>query len=144
MTVWCRRLMSASLILFCYIWTEYTILESDKNKQENIRYKRVESYALSQQVTTRLQGTDSTVRQRQKRNTSNKRIHKRSTGLEKSVRKILEGLNMFDCANLALMSDVNQDIIDVWFAWKIPNLWNNISASLLYEAGLHHCCTSHM
>ena len=37
-----------------------------------------------------------------------KRIHKRSTALERSV-KIIDGLNMFDGANLALISEVDQD-----------------------------------
>ena len=38
-----------------------------------------------------------------------KRIHKRSTALERSVRKLLEGLNIFDGTNLTLISDVDQD-----------------------------------
>ena len=33
---------------------------------------------------------------------------------------LLEGLSRFHCANLALSSDVDQDI-DVWFAWKTSN-----------------------
>ena len=33
---------------------------------------------------------------------------------------LLEGLNRFHCANLTLSSDV-----DVWFAWKTPNLAMN-------------------
>ena len=36
-------------------------------------------------------------------------IHKRSTTLEGSVKKILDGLNMFDGTNLTHISDVNQD-----------------------------------
>ena len=38
-----------------------------------------------------------------------KMIHKRSTALERSVRKLLEGLNMFDGTHLTLISDVDQD-----------------------------------
>ena len=38
-----------------------------------------------------------------------KRIHKRSTALERSVSKLLEGLNIFDGTNLTLISDVDQD-----------------------------------
>ena len=34
---------------------------------------------------------------------------KRSTALEWSVRKLLDGLNMFDSTNLTLISDVNQE-----------------------------------
>ena len=48
-------------------------------------------------------------------------LHKRSTALERSVKKILEGLNRFHGANLTFNSDVDQDI-DIWFAWKTPNL----------------------
>ena len=36
-------------------------------------------------------------------------IHNRSTALERSVRKLLDGLNMFDGINLILISDVDQD-----------------------------------
>ena len=71
---------------------------------ENITHKRAKRSALSQQVTTRLQGTD----KHETRVT--KRIHKRSNALERSVRKLLEGLNMFDGTNLTLISDVDQDI----------------------------------
>ena len=38
-----------------------------------------------------------------------KRIHKRNTALERSVSKILVGINMFDDTNLTLGSDVYQD-----------------------------------
>ena len=49
-------------------------------------------------------------------------ILKRSTALEWSVKNILlEGLNQFHSANLALSSDLDQDT-DVWFACKISNL----------------------
>ena len=37
-----------------------------------------------------------------------KTIHKRSTALAQSVRKLLEGLNMFDGTNINLSSDVDQ------------------------------------
>ena len=36
-------------------------------------------------------------------------IHKRSNALEQPVKYLLEGLNMFDGANLTLISDVGQD-----------------------------------
>ena len=36
-----------------------------------------------------------------------KTIHKRSTAFEGSVRKLLEGFNMFDGTNLTLISDVD-------------------------------------
>ena len=38
-----------------------------------------------------------------------RRVRKRSTVLEQSVRTLLVGLNMFDGTNLNLISDVNQD-----------------------------------
>ena len=38
-----------------------------------------------------------------------KMIHKRSIPLERSVRKLLEGLNIFDGTNLTLIFDVDQD-----------------------------------
>ena len=41
-------------------------------------------------------------------NTSNKMIHKISTTLERSVRKLLEGLNIFGGTNLTPISDVDQ------------------------------------
>ena len=41
--------------------TQDTIWENDKNTQEIITYNTAKRLALSQQVTTRLQGTDKTV-----------------------------------------------------------------------------------
>ena len=38
-----------------------------------------------------------------------KRIHKRSTALGRSLKKLLEGLNMFNGTNLTLNFDVDQD-----------------------------------
>ena len=60
--------------------------ESDKT-QENITHRRGKRSSLSHQVTTKLLDTGSTICQRQTK------IHKRSTALERSVRKALEGLN---------------------------------------------------
>ena len=62
--------------------------ESDKI-QENITHRRGKRSSLTYQVTTKLQDTGSTRCQRQTH------IHKRSTALERSVRKELEGLNSF-------------------------------------------------
>ena len=76
--------------------------------QANIIHKRAKWSALSQQVITRLQGTDKTVQQRLAQIT--KRIRERSTALEWLVKKILKGLNMFNGTNLTLNSDVDQDI----------------------------------
>ena len=53
-----------------------------------------------------VQGTDKTVWHETQ---ITKRIHKRSTAMERSVRKLLEILNMFDSTNLTLISDVDQD-----------------------------------
>ena len=78
--------------------------------QESITNKIAKRSALSQQLTTRLQGTDMTVWQRQTRNTNHKRIRKLSaTFVVRSVKKLLEGLNMFDGTNLTFISDVDQD-----------------------------------
>ena len=57
-------------------------MESNKT-QENITYKKAKTPALFQQVSSRLQETVMTVWQRQITN----KIHKRSTALERSVRK---------------------------------------------------------
>ena len=38
-----------------------------------------------------------------------KRIHKRSTALERSIKKILEDLNMFDRTNRSLIINMDQD-----------------------------------
>ena len=73
--------------------------------QENSTYKRAKRSNLSQQVPTRLQETDKTLWQRQ----ITKKVYKRSTNLERSVRKLLEGLNMFHGTNLTINSDVDQD-----------------------------------
>ena len=43
-----------------------------------------------------------------KHETQIKMIHKRGIALERPVRKLLEGLNMFDVTNLTLISDVDQ------------------------------------
>ena len=84
--------------------TRDTIWESVKNtrKQE------------SQQVSPLLAGDHKVVRNRQDSVTDKhetqitKRIHKRSSALEQSVRKILEGLNMFEYQP-TLISDLDQD-----------------------------------
>ena len=85
-------------------WTR-TPYEKVTKTQENITYKRAKRSAVSQQVTAMLQETDSIA----KTNTKHKKIHKRSTALERSVRKLLESLNMFHGTNLTLNSDVDQD-----------------------------------
>ena len=64
-------------------------------------------------MTTRLQGKRYDSRQRQTVNKQltqiTSKIHKRITALERSVRKLLEGSNMFDGTNLTLIADVDQD-----------------------------------
>ena len=72
--------------------------------QENSTYKRAKRSANPQQETTRQQGTDSLLR-----NTNKKGIHKRNTAFERSVTKLVEALNMFNGTNLTLISDVDQD-----------------------------------
>ena len=60
-----------------------------KKKQENITYKRAKRSALSPQMTSSLHETDMALWQRQTQIT--KKIHKRSTVLERSVSKITGG-----------------------------------------------------
>ena len=82
--------------------TPDTKWESDKNTR---KYHTQES----QEVIPFPEEDHKAVRNRQDNNTKiAKRIHKRSTALERSVRKLLEGLNMFDGTKLALISDVHQ------------------------------------
>ena len=76
---------------------------------ENITHITIAlTHALSQQVTTRLQGTDNTVKQRQPRNTNNKKEPQKKHRLG-MVSKLLEDLNMLNGTNLILCSDVDQD-----------------------------------
>ena len=71
--------------------TQITILECDKT-QENTKHKRAKRPALSQQVTTMLQGTDKTVRQSQTRNTNNKKYPQKKHHLKAISKKITGGL----------------------------------------------------
>ena len=68
--------------------TQDTIWESDKITRKHYMQESQEP-ALSQQVTTRLQETDVT----KGKDKHTKKIHERSSTLERSVRKLLEGLN---------------------------------------------------
>ena len=70
---------------------------------------RAKRLVLSQQVP---QGCKEQTRQYDKdkhKTQITKRIHKRGTTLEQSVRKSVEGLNSFDSTNLTLISDVDQN-----------------------------------
>ena len=70
-----------------------------------------------------------------------KRIHKRSTALERSVRKLLEGLNMFDGTNLSLlilMCGSRQQllgillgvpVVQVGWQYSSAQAWNSSSVS---------------
>ena len=69
--------------------TQNTIWEIDKIKRNHYMQESQES-ALFQQGTIRLQKQTS---QKAKTNTNNENIHKRSTASERSVRKLLVGLN---------------------------------------------------
>ena len=74
--------------------------------QEKIIYQRTK-----RSVPSRLpQGSNLRQYDKDKHETQiTKMIHKRSTALERSVRKLLQGLNMFDSTNLTLISDLDQD-----------------------------------
>ena len=72
--------------------------------QANITNMRAKRSALSKQVITRLQGTDkASIIQ-----TNVKHKLRRRIALERSVKYSLEGLNMFNGANLTLNSDEGQ------------------------------------
>ena len=68
--------------------TQDTVWESDKT-QLNLTYKRAKRSAFFQQVTTSLQEKYTKVWERQTQIT--KKIHKRSTTLERSERKYITG-----------------------------------------------------
>ena len=82
------------------------VWESDKNTRKHHKQES-QAASLTQQMTSRLRETDTTVRQTQAQITNY--IHKESTALERSVRKLLEGLNMFHGTNLTLKSGVDQE-----------------------------------
>ena len=84
-----------------------TVWENGNNIRNHHIQERAKRSALSKQVTAWLQGTDKTVWQVQTQIT--KTIHKSSTALERSLRKLLEGLNMLHSTILTLTSDVAQD-----------------------------------
>ena len=67
-------------------------------KKKKHRIQKPKRSVLSQQLTTRLQGTD----------TNNKRIHKKAPPWNGQY-LILEGLNMFEGTNLTVISNVNHD-----------------------------------
>ena len=79
--------------------------KSDTNTKNHTQKKQ--EVSPLQQVTTEVQRTDKTVRQRQTRNTNVKKDPQKNISLERSVRKLLEGLNMFDGTNLTLITDVD-------------------------------------
>ena len=65
--------------------------------QENITHNRAKRSALSKLVTTKLQGTDKTVRQRQTRNTNDKKDPQKTHRLRTVRKKITEGDNKIIC-----------------------------------------------
>ena len=85
--------------------TQETTQESDKNERK-YHVKRVKRSALSQQVTTRLQGADKTAKLTWNSNNKNDPQKKHHLGI---VSKKLEGPKMFDSANFTLNSEMNQD-----------------------------------
>ena len=84
-------------------------MEIDKKTKQYMTHKRTKSSALSKQETTRQQGTEIQYGRDKQETQITRRIHKRSTALEQSVRKLLEGLNIFEGTNLTLSSDVDQN-----------------------------------
>ena len=88
--------------------TQDTIWESSKT-QENITHKRAKRSALSQQVTTRLHKQIRQYDKDKQERQITKKIQRRSTALEGSVRKLLEGLNLVNGTNPTLSSDVDRN-----------------------------------
>ena len=126
--------------------------------QEKITHKRAMRSALFQKVTTRLQGTYKTERQRQTLNTNYKDfngIHNNTTLLRS---KLLEGLSMFDCTNITLISVWDQDtlmfgshersityrcIISLYIQInKINWRYNKDKYSTVYEGGIRSNATN--
>ena len=69
-----------------------------------------------------------------------RRVHKRSTALERSVKQLLEGLNVFNGANLTLNSDFGSRHIDVWFNHGSLDRCPNDRCSLsLYTPSISKC-----
>ena len=75
--------------------TQDTIWESDTRKHHIQESQEASPFAA---------GDHTAERKRQE-----KRIHKRSTALERSVRKLLKGFNLLDGTNLTRISDVDED-----------------------------------
>ena len=74
-------------------------------------------------MTTRLKQTDETVWQRQTQITKmNLNDSQKSTALERSVRQLLEGLNMFHGTNLTLNCDVDQGFPNLSMNQQIKQL----------------------
>ena len=83
--------------------TQDTIWENNKkNTRKHHIQERAKRSVLSQQVITRLQGTDNLETRITKRST-------RSTSLEWNIKKLLEGLNMFNGTILTLIEDLDQE-----------------------------------
>ena len=85
--------------------TKDTIWENDKTTRKHYMHRSQEVSFFSagdHKVTRNIQDSMTEKHAPQK----TKMIHKRSTTLERPVRNILEGFNMFDGTNLTLISDV--------------------------------------
>ena len=96
--------------------------------QENVSYKRGKRSALSQQLTTGLQGTICKYETQ-----ITKKIHKRGT-LKRSVRNLLDGLKMSDGTK-------TQIIIKIRKKAKIRNRYNqipNLTQDTIWEGDKNH------
>ena len=84
---------------------------------------------MSQEVSPFPTGDHKAARNRHgsmtKTNTNNKKDPQKKQRLERSVRKSLEGLKMFDVTKLTLFSDVYQDTQMIGLHKKIPNVSMN-------------------
>ena len=92
-------------------------VDQDTFGKENTTYTTAKRSALSHQVTTRLQGTDTTAQHTPTWNITNKNDPQEiRTALERSVKYSLEGLNSL--RHLHPWFRCGSRHIDVWFAWK--------------------------
>ena len=83
----------------------YIIYISEKGRKHNTQESQEVSFFPAGDHKASRNGQDSITK------TIIERIQKRRTALERSIKQLLEGLNMFNSTNLNIMSVVDQDIL---------------------------------
>ena len=92
--------------------TQSTIWKSDKNtRKQHTEESQEVSHFTAGDYKAAWNRHDSMTKTHTKHNCITKRAHKRSTALQRSIRKLLEGLNIFDGTSLTLISGVDQDTL---------------------------------